>query len=170
MFRLSSISIALGVIVLLSACATQQFDIASSNGAEPSFTENQTFWVGGVGQEVQVDGAQACGDAKFKSLAYPDERTLMKRTLYSLALCLTLCACATQSVVLKNGSSSLTQEEMQSFFVQGLGQTQTLNAAEVCGGANRVAKVERVLSPLNWFLGVLSSGIYTPITAKVYCS
>jgi len=72
--------------------------------------------------------------------------------------------------VLKNGSSSLTQEEMQSFFVQGLGQTQTLNAAEVCGGANRVAKVERVLSPLNWFLGVLSSGIYTPITAKVYCS
>jgi len=94
----------------------------------------------------------------------------MKRYIYSLALCLTLCACATQSVVLQNGNSSLKQEEMQTFFVQGLGQTQTLNAAEVCGGANRVAKVERVLTPLNWLLGLLTSGIYTPITAKVYCS
>jgi hypothetical protein len=94
----------------------------------------------------------------------------MKRNLYSLALCLTLCACATQSVVLQKSPSTLKQEEMQTFFVQGLGQTQTLNAAEVCGGANRVAKVERVLTPLNWFLGLLTSGIYTPITAKVYCS
>ena len=95
----------------------------------------------------------------------------MKRNLFSLAVCLTLCACATQSVVLKkNGSSSLTQEEMQSFFVQGLGQTQTLNAAEVCGGANRVAKVERLQTPLNWVLALLTSGIYTPYTAKVYCS
>jgi hypothetical protein len=63
MFRLSFISSALVLTVLLSACATQQFDISSSNGAEPSFTENQTFWVGGLGQEAQVDGAKACGDA-----------------------------------------------------------------------------------------------------------
>jgi hypothetical protein len=94
----------------------------------------------------------------------------MKRYIYCLALCLTLCACATQSVVLQNGNSSLKQEEMQTFFVQGLGQTQTLNAAEVCGGANRVAKVERVQTPLNWFLGFLTFGIYTPYTAKVFCS
>jgi hypothetical protein len=94
----------------------------------------------------------------------------MNRYLFSLALCLTLCACATQSVVLQKDNAALKQEEMQTFFVQGLGQTQTLNAAEVCGGANRVAKVERVQTPLNWFLGFLTSGIYTPITAKVYCS
>ena len=94
----------------------------------------------------------------------------MKRYLFSLALCLTVCACATQSVVLQNTPSNLKQEEMQTFFVSGLGQTHTVNAAEVCGGANRVAKVERVLTPLNWFLGFLTTGIYTPITAKVYCS
>jgi len=94
----------------------------------------------------------------------------MNRYLFALALCLTLCACATQSVVLQKENASLKQEEMQNFFVSGLGQTQTLNAAEVCGGANRVAKVERVLTPLNWLLGLLTSGIYTPITAKVYCS
>jgi hypothetical protein len=63
MFRHSSISIALGLTVLLSACATQQFDIASSKGAQPSFTEKQTFWVGGIGQQTVVDGAKACGDA-----------------------------------------------------------------------------------------------------------
>ena len=63
MFRHSSISIALGLTVLLSACATQQFDIAPSNGASPSFNKNQTFWLGGLGQEETVDGAKACGDA-----------------------------------------------------------------------------------------------------------
>jgi hypothetical protein len=94
----------------------------------------------------------------------------MKRNLFSLAVCLTLCACATQSVVLQNGNSTLKQDDMQNFFVSGLGQTQTLNAAEVCGGANRVAKVERVQTPLNWVLALLTSGIYTPYTAKVYCS
>ena len=63
MFRHYSISIALGLTVLLSACATQQFDLAPTNGAQPSFTDNQTFWVGGIGQEASVDGAKACGDA-----------------------------------------------------------------------------------------------------------
>ena len=53
----------LALILLLSACATQQFDIAPSNGASPSFNENQTFWLGGLGQEETVDGAKACGDA-----------------------------------------------------------------------------------------------------------
>jgi hypothetical protein len=57
-----------------------------------------------------------------------------------------------------------------SFFVQGLGQTQTINAAEVCGGASQVAKVERIQTPLNWFMGLITLGIYTPLTAKVYCS
>ncbi|NBS77546.1 MAG: lipoprotein bor, partial [Betaproteobacteria bacterium] len=33
-----------------------------------------------------------------------------------------------------------------------------------------LAKVERIQTALNWFLGLLSSGIYTPYTAKVYCS
>jgi hypothetical protein len=62
MFR--RVTASLGLVFLLSACATQQFDIASANGEPALFSENQTFWVGGIGQEVQVDGAQACGDAK----------------------------------------------------------------------------------------------------------
>ena len=94
----------------------------------------------------------------------------MRRFFPALLLCIALSACATQSVVLQNSPPVLKQEEMQHFFVSGLGQTQSINAADVCGGANRVAKVERVQTALNWFLGLLSSGIYTPYTAKVYCS
>ena len=94
----------------------------------------------------------------------------MRRFFPALLLCLALSACATQSVVLRQGATEPRLNEMQHFFVSGLGQTQSVNAAEVCGGANRVAKVERVQTALNWFLGLLTSGIYTPYTAKVYCS
>ena len=94
----------------------------------------------------------------------------MRQLFPALMLCLALSACATQSVVLQNSPTALKQEEMQAFFVQGLGQTQTINAAEVCGGASQVAKVERVQTPLNWFMGLITLGIYTPLTAKVYCS
>ena len=58
---------------------------------------------------------------------------------------------------------------MQNFFVHGIGQTQEMNAAEVCGGAENVAKVESHMSFLNGFLGLISWGIYTPRQAKVYC-
>ena len=63
MLKHYSMSITLGLTVLLSACATQQFDLAPSNSAQPSFHENQTFWFAGLGQEENIDGAKACGDA-----------------------------------------------------------------------------------------------------------
>jgi hypothetical protein len=94
----------------------------------------------------------------------------MRRFFPALLLCLALSACSTQSVVLQNSPPVLKQDEMQHFFVSGLGQTQSVNAADVCGGTDRVAKVERVESGLNIFLGFITNGIYTPYTAKVYCS
>jgi hypothetical protein len=51
-----------------------------------------------------------------------------------------------------------------------LGQTQTIDAAAVCGGANKVVKVERQTSFINGVLGMLTGGIYTPYDAKVYCA
>ena len=41
--------------------------------------------------------------------------------------------------------------------------------AAVCGGADKVASVERALSPMNWLLNFLTSGIYSPLDARVYC-
>lgn len=94
----------------------------------------------------------------------------MKKIILPLILVATLSACTTQTALINGNTGQLKKEEMQTFFVSGLGQTQTLDAATVCGGPNKVVKVERVTSFLNGVLGVLTSGIFTPYDAKVYCS
>jgi len=94
----------------------------------------------------------------------------MKKTLTVLAVVAALSACSTQTALINGQSGTLTKEEMQTFFVAGLGQTQTLNAGEICGGAAKVVKVERTNSFLNIALNFLSSGIYSPQDAMVYCS
>lgn len=78
--------------------------------------------------------------------------------------------CATQSFVM-NAEAELTPtyDTMQPFFVDGIGQTQQINAAQICGGADQVAKIETQHTFMNGFLGVISSGIYTPRQATVYC-
>ena len=96
----------------------------------------------------------------------------MKSTTLFIALCLAslLSACSSQTALVNGKNSTGAKEEMQTFFVAGLGQTQAIHAATICGGADKVVKVERVYSPVNWALGFLTAGIYTPYDAKVYCS
>ena len=60
-------------------------------------------------------------------------------------------------------------EERQNFFVSGLGQTETIDAARKCEHAENVAQLEVERTALDNFLGFASSGIYTPATARVYC-
>lgn len=93
----------------------------------------------------------------------------MKKLLLPLLVVLSLGACSTQSVLINGQQGRLAKTEAQTFFVSGVGQTQVLNAAAICGGAERVAKVERVESPLNWLMETVSMGVYTPYNAKVYC-
>ena len=88
----------------------------------------------------------------------------------ALSLAILLSACSTQTALVNGKTSSTNKEEMQTFFVSGLGQTQSINAATVCGGVDKVVKVERTYSPMNWGLSLLTSGIYTPYDAKVYCN
>jgi len=93
----------------------------------------------------------------------------MKKIILPLILVATLAACSTQTAYINGQTGQLKKEDMQTFFVSGLGQTQTIDAAAVCGGANKVVKVERQTSFLNGLLGMLTTGIYTPYDAKVYC-
>lgn len=93
----------------------------------------------------------------------------MKKLLLPLLVALSLGACSTQSVLINGQQGRLAKSEAQTFFVSGVGQTQVLNAAAVCGGADRVAKVERVESPMNWLMETVTLGVYTPYNAKVYC-
>jgi hypothetical protein len=93
----------------------------------------------------------------------------MNKLILPLLMTLSFGACSTQSVLINGQQGRLAKAEAQTFFVSGIGQTQVLNAAAVCGGAERVAKVERVESPMNWLMETVSLGVYTPYNAKVYC-
>jgi hypothetical protein len=94
----------------------------------------------------------------------------MKKLLLSIAMVTMLGACSTQTALINGNTGKIGKQDMQTFFVQGLGeQQQTIDAAAVCGGADKVVKVERVTSFVNGLLGLLTSGIYTPYDAKVYC-
>ena len=93
----------------------------------------------------------------------------MKKIMILLTFA-TMVGCSTQSYNINGGAGvEPTQEKMQTFFISGLGQTQELDAASVCGGADKVAKVESHMSFVNGLLGTVTLGIYTPRQAKVYC-
>jgi len=91
-------------------------------------------------------------------------------SLITLVFFVGLSACSTQTALVNGNGGVLTKDEMQTFFVAGVGQTQTIDAAATCGGADKVVKVERSYGVLNWFLGFLTGSIYTPYDARVYCT
>lgn len=92
------------------------------------------------------------------------------KKLFCLCAMLVLTGCATQTYYVNDGGGSLpTKKKLQSFFVGGIGQEQAIDASGICGGAEKVAKVESKLNGLDGFLSVVTFGIYTPRTAKVYC-
>ena len=60
-------------------------------------------------------------------------------------------------------------EESQTFFVDGIGQMKTVDAAQICGGASKVIGVGVEQTGTEVLLGIITLGIYTPRTARVYC-
>ena len=96
------------------------------------------------------------------------------RSLAAMTLVAVLATgCATQTYLIDPqataAKSKPTADKMQNFFISGLGQTQELDAAAICNGASNVMKVETEHSVINGLLGFISSGIYTPRQARVYC-
>ena len=53
------------------------------------------------------------------------------------------------------------------FFVSGIGQKKTVDAAKICGGAENVVKTETRQTFVNGLLGFITLGIYTPLEARV---
>lgn len=94
----------------------------------------------------------------------------MKKFIIALVVSVALSGCATQTFTLNgSGGDVPDQEMMQPFFIGGLGQVQEMDAAKICGGADKVAKVETHLTFIDGLLGGLSTGLFTPRTARVYC-
>ena len=93
----------------------------------------------------------------------------MKKLLIVSFAVVLFSGCATQTYHMNRGSASLKKHEMQTFFVGGIGQEQKMNASAICGGAQKVAKVQSKISFLDGLLASITLGIYSPRTAMVYC-
>ena len=96
----------------------------------------------------------------------------MKKMLLATAgpayyrMCSTDVYCSKQT-----GSSSTPKETItHHFFVSGIGQKKTVDAAKICGGAENIVKTETQQTFVNGLLGFITLGIYTPLEARVYCS
>ena len=93
----------------------------------------------------------------------------MNTKIFALTSLIFITSCATQQFVNPSDSEVLRQNKFDHFFVEGIGQEAVVNAAEVCGGSDNVAKVERSTTFLNWFASFISYGTYTPEQSRVYC-
>jgi outer membrane PBP1 activator LpoA protein len=95
----------------------------------------------------------------------------MKKLMMALVAAVALSGCAQQTFKINNGiAEKPTQEVKQSFFVHGIGQSKTIDAALVCGGADKVIRTEVQESGMDVFLRIITIGIYTPREARVYCA
>lgn len=95
----------------------------------------------------------------------------MKHTLTVICAGLILTGCASQNFIVNAETTDAPSvENSQTFWVSGIGQSQTMNAASACGGVAKVRKVETHQTVMDTVYGMLTFGIYTPRTAKIYCA
>tara|TARA_Y100001960_G_scaffold226116_1_gene236813 strand:- start:1478 stop:1780 length:303 start_codon:yes stop_codon:yes gene_type:complete len=89
--------------------------------------------------------------------------------LFLIISLLVLTSCARQTFNISDERGELTEDKMVHFFVGGIGQEDTLNAAKICGGSAKVTQVESHLNPADALLGFFTQGLYAPKHGKVYC-
>jgi uncharacterized lipoprotein YajG len=95
----------------------------------------------------------------------------MKHTLTIICAALILTGCASQSFIVNSETTDAPSvEASQTFWVSGIGQGKTVNAASACGGVAKVRKVESHQTVMDNVYSMLTFGIYTPRTAKIYCA
>lgn len=92
------------------------------------------------------------------------------RKLIILLAALAMVACANQRIDLRATDSSPSLQTDHHFFISGVGQTQTADAAKVCGGGDKVARIETQDTALNILFRVITLGIYTPREIRVTCT
>ena len=93
--------------------------------------------------------------------------------LLATALSLLITGCAQQTFTVQNKPAAVAPKETitHHFFVSGIKQKKTVDAAKICGGAEKnVVKTETQQTFVNGLLGFITLGIYTPLEARVYCS
>ena len=70
---------------------------------------------------------------------------------------------AQQTFTVQNKPAAVAPKETitHHFFVSGIGQKKTVDAAKICGGAENVVKTETQQTFVNGLLGFITLGIYT---------
>ena len=78
----------------------------------------------------------------------------MKKMLLATALALLITGCAQQTFTVQNKPAAVAPETItHHFFVSGIGQKKTVDAAKICGGAENVVKTETQQTFVNGLLG-----------------
>lgn len=84
---------------------------------------------------------------------------------------LSLTGCAIQRFdVRPDTQNAPTHDDSQSFWIGGIGQSEEIDAAKVCGGAVKVQRVETQMTAGNVGLAIVTIGIYSPRQVRVYCT
>ena len=97
------------------------------------------------------------------------ENLVMKNIVASAILIVLLSGCATQEFVINGGAARGEVEEMNMFFLAGLSQSETLDAAAVCGGAANVVSVRTSQEPVDILISYLTGALVYPRTATIAC-
>ena len=85
----------------------------------------------------------------------------MKKMLLASALALLIAGCAQQTFTVQNKPAAVAPKETitHHFFVSGIGQKKTVDAAKICGGAENVVKTETQQTFVNGLLGFITPNI-----------
>ena len=88
------------------------------------------------------------------------------------ALALLITGCAQQTFTVQNKPAAVAPKETitHHFFVSGIGQKKTVDAAKICGGAENVVKTETQQTFVNGLLGFYYFRHLYLAEARVYCS
>ena len=96
---------------------------------------------------------------------------MLQKTLMMVALLLVAsCAQTKFNLQANKDSHSPTYDRAQDYFVGGIGQQKNIDPGAICGGRDKVVRVETEYTPANWAVGAITFGIYTPLQARVYCA
>lgn len=93
--------------------------------------------------------------------------------LSAVALSVSACAMKTTHFINTTNGQSLADTnpvtEDSDYFIGGIFQSENINAQDACGSSDKVVATQSYRSAPNFFIGLLSLGIYTPQEQTVFC-
>ena len=87
----------------------------------------------------------------------------MKKMLLATALALLIAGCAQQTFTVQNKPAAVAPKKTitHHFFVSGIGQKKTVDAAKICGGAEMLLKQKFMETFVNGLLGFIAEHLYS---------